>query len=99
MMPSSGSLPPCGAGQSHMSTLHLGGDEEVPLAPYLPLKRGGRRAGPFGRARRVGINARPRRSPPGAQERADLPFSMGGMEQVAHEFSCATCSIPPLEKG
>src|SRR5215211_7065487 len=35
---------------------------------------------------RVGINAPPRRSPPGAQERADLPFSRGGMEQVAHEL-------------
>src|SRR5215218_5082136 len=79
-------IPPRRAGQSHMSTLHLGGGGEVPLAPYLPWKRGGRRAGPFGRARRVGINARPRRSPPGAQERADLPFSRGGMEQVAHEL-------------
>jgi hypothetical protein len=99
------SIPPRRAGQSHMNTLRLGGDEEMPVAPYLPLKRGGRRARPFGRARRVGINARPRRSPPGAQERHSrcfasaflaaktaaegrlcLPFSRGGMEQVAHEL-------------
>src|SRR5215204_1842697 len=38
--------------------------------------------------RRVGINARSeKRSPPGAQERADLPFQ-GEVEQAAHALPC-----------
>src|SRR5215207_6507398 len=37
-------LSPHAAGLSHLSTLGLGEDEDMPLAPYLPLKRGGRRA-------------------------------------------------------
>src|SRR5215211_2407128 len=42
----------------------------------LPLKRGGRRARPRVGRGGWGSNGRPeKRSPPGAQERADLPFS------------------------
>jgi hypothetical protein len=80
-----GDTPRCGlvhpsphrAGQSHMP-LPRSFATRVPLAPP-PLEKGRSPSPAFGRARRVGIKARrERRSPPGAQERADLPFSRGG---------------------
>src|SRR5215211_7562441 len=46
------------------------------LLLHRPLKRGGRRARPRVGRGGWGSNGRPeKRSPPGAQERADLPFS------------------------
>src|SRR5215216_5935496 len=49
------------------------------LLLHLPLKRGGRRARPRVGRGGWGSNGRPeKRSPPGAPERADLPFSRGG---------------------
>src|SRR5215211_5349801 len=49
------------------------------LLLHLPLKRGGRRDRPRVGRGGWGSNGRPeKRSPPGAQERADLPSSRGG---------------------